>query len=62
MTVGSIYELDLTQTTANYTPLTPLSFLERTAAIYPDHVSIVHGAKHFAWSQTYARSRRLASA
>ena len=62
MTVSSIYELDLNQTTANYTPLTPLSFLERTAAIYPDHVSIVHGAKHFTWSQTYARSRRLASA
>ena len=62
MTVGSMYEHDLNQTTANYTPLTPLSFLERTAAIYPDHVSVVHGARHFTWSQTYARARRLASA
>ena len=42
-------------------PLTPLSFLARTAAIYPNHVSTVYEGRVFTWSQTYARCRRFAS-
>jgi fatty-acyl-CoA synthase len=53
---------DLPKTAANYAPLTPLSFLARTAAIYPDHVSVVHGTTRFTWAQTSERCRRLASA
>ena len=58
----SIYDIDLDQTPANYTPLSPLSFIRRTAAVYPNHVSVVHGQRRFTWSETYARCRRLASA
>ena len=58
----NIYERDLGKTAANYAPLTPLSFLERAAYVYPDKVSIIHGAQRFTWKETYARCRRLASA
>src|SRR3977135_4522749 len=47
---------------ANYAPLTPLSFLERAAHVYPDRVSVIHGAQRSTWRQTYERSRRLADA
>ena len=56
------FETDLDRTPANFTPLTPLTFIERAAAVYPDHPSIVDGDRRFNWSQTYARCRRLASA
>jgi len=62
MGADSIYDKDLEKNTANYTPLTPLSFIQRTAAVYPDHPSVIHGGKRFTWKETYARSRRLASA
>src|SRR3981189_137010 len=55
------YSIGLDKTPANYVPLTPLSFLARTAAIYPDHVSTVYEGRMFTWSQTYARCRRFAS-
>src|SRR5687768_10976933 len=58
----NIYERDLGKTAANYAPLTPLSFLERAAYVYPNQISIIHGAQRFTWKQTYARCRRLASA
>ncbi len=56
------YEQDLGQCAANYAPLTPLSFVARSATIYPDHVAIVHRARRQTWAETYARCRRLASA
>src|SRR5512139_3671402 len=56
------YEQDLARCAANYAPLTPLSFLDRTAAIWPDHPSVVHGELRHTWSETAARCRRLASA
>ncbi|MGH6662375.1 MAG: acyl-CoA synthetase [Rhodospirillales bacterium] len=62
MGAGNIYDKDLGQNTANYAPLTPLSFIQRTAAVYPNHPSVIHGARRFTWKETYARSRRLASA
>ncbi len=62
MGADDIYEKGLAQNTANYTPLSPISFIQRTAAVYPDHPSVIHGAKRFTWKQTYDRSRRLAGA
>jgi len=58
----NIYETELDQFTANYTPLSPLSLLARTAETYPDQVSLVHGRKSFTWAESYARTRQLASA
>jgi fatty-acyl-CoA synthase len=57
----SQYEIGLDKTPANYVALTPLSFLARTAAIYPNHTSAVYEGRVFTWSQTYARCRRFAS-
>ncbi|HEX8740235.1 MAG TPA: AMP-binding protein, partial [Casimicrobiaceae bacterium] len=42
--------------------LTPLSFIARTAYTWPEHPAVVHGPRRYTWSETYARSRRLASA
>jgi fatty-acyl-CoA synthase len=58
----NIYEQGLDRNAANYTPLSPLSFIARTAAVYPAGTSVIHGAKRFTWSETYARCRRLAGA
>jgi fatty-acyl-CoA synthase len=58
----SKYELGLEKTAANYAPLTPLTFLERSAATFPDHPAVVHGDRRYSWKQTYARARQLASA
>jgi fatty-acyl-CoA synthase len=56
------FERDLGKNAANYAPLTPLSFLERAAYVYPQRVSVIHGARRYTWSETYERARRLASA
>ena len=53
---------DLPKTQANYAPLTPLTFIERAACVYPEKLSVVHGDRKWTWKQTYARCRRLASA
>src|SRR6478736_6124697 len=55
------YDIGLDKTPANYVPLTPLSFLARSAAVYPDHIATVYEGRVFTWSQTYARCRRFAS-
>jgi fatty-acyl-CoA synthase len=55
------YGIGLEKTQANFVALTPLSFLARSAAVYPDHVSTVYEGRVFTWSQTYARCRRFAS-
>ena len=52
----------LPKNAANYTPLSPLTFVRRSASVYPDRTSLVHGDVRFTWSQTYERCRRLASA
>ena len=56
------FETDLDRNPANYAPLTPLGFIERAAYVYPGRTAVVHGARRYSWSETYARSRRLASA
>ncbi len=58
----SPYEIGLEKNAANYVPLSPLTFIERSAYIYPDRLAVVHGARRYSWSESYARSRRLASA
>src|SRR5450755_1176832 len=57
----SQYDIGLDKNPANYVPLTPLSFIARTAAVYPNHVSAVYEGKRFTWGETYARCRRFAS-
>src|SRR3979411_3107592 len=57
----SQYDIGLDKTPANFVALTPLSFLARTAAVYPDHVSTVYEGRSFTWAQTYDRCRRFAS-
>jgi len=56
------YARDLDRNAANHAPLTPLSLIARSAEIWPGHPSVVHGARRYAWGETYARCRRLASA
>ncbi len=56
------YLVGLGKNAANHAPLSPLTFIERTAAIYPQRASIIHGARRFTWSESYDRCRRLASA
>jgi fatty-acyl-CoA synthase len=62
MTKNNIYEQALDKNEANFAALTPLSFLERAASVYPDRVSIIHGDTRYTWSQTYKRCCLLASA
>ena len=47
---------------ANDVPLSPISFLERTAKAYRDTTSIVYGSMSFTWEETYNRCLKLASA
>jgi fatty-acyl-CoA synthase len=56
------YESALGKNPANYTPLTPVSFLAKAAYVFPDRVAVIHGARRYNWKQVYERSRRLASA
>ena len=56
------FERDLDRNAANYTPLTPLSLIARTAYTYPQQLAVVHGDRRYTWAETYARCRRLASA
>ena len=56
------YALDLDKNPANHQPLTPLSFLERAAKTYPDHVAIIHGRQRITYLDFWRRSLQLASA
>ncbi|MEE3000528.1 MAG: acyl-CoA synthetase [Pseudomonadota bacterium] len=53
---------NLDKVRANFVPLSPLSFIERTAKVYPNRLSIIHGKRRYTWSQTYTRARQLAGA
>jgi fatty-acyl-CoA synthase len=57
-----IYELGLDQNPANYSPLTPVSFLARTAGVFPQRTAVVYNDLRRTWAETYDRCRRLASA
>src|SRR5712692_11731160 len=56
------YDIDLDRNPANFQPLTPLSFLERSASVFPAHTAIIHGPLRRSYAEFYARARRLASA
>ncbi|MEC8726565.1 MAG: acyl-CoA synthetase [Pseudomonadota bacterium] len=56
------FETNLDRNAANFQPLTPLSFIERTAATYPEKIAVIHGSVCRSWKETYVRCRRLASA
>ncbi|HUJ38727.1 MAG TPA: acyl-CoA synthetase [Hyphomicrobium sp.] len=56
------YNENLDKNPANYQPLTPLQFLARAAAVYPDHTAVIHGNARLSYGEFYARCRRLASA
>jgi len=58
----SAYDLDLDRNPANFQPLTPLTFLERAAAVFPDHIAIVHGNQQWTYEAFYRRTLQLASA
>ena len=62
MTHASPYEQGLDKNAANYTPLSPLSFLPKAAAVYPGRIAVIHGPRRFTWAEVYARACRLASA
>ena len=57
-----IYTTGLDKNPANYVPLSPLTFLERAAAVYPEYPAVIHGQTRYTWRQSYDRCRRLASA
>jgi fatty-acyl-CoA synthase len=60
---GGLYDAPhLARNAANFTALTPLSFLARAASIYPDKLAVVHGDARFTYREFYARCRRLADA
>jgi fatty-acyl-CoA synthase len=56
------YSIDLDKNPANYQPLTPLTYLERSAAVFPDHLAVIHGNARMDYRTFYRRSRQLASA
>ena len=58
----NMYNTNLDKNDANFVPLTPLSFLKRSAEVYPHKTSIVHGDRIYNWEQTYKRSLQFASA
>ena len=57
-----LYDLGLERNPANYQPLTPLTFLDRAASVFPARLAIVHGKQKFTYADFYSRARRLASA
>ncbi len=58
----NIYEMGLDANPANYTPLSPISYLQRAAFVYPDRVAQVHQDTRYTWAETYERCVRLGSA
>src|SRR5215470_5514403 len=58
----SPYDTDLDRNPANFQPLTPLTLLERAAAVFPEQTAIIHGKLRRSYADFYARARRLASA
>jgi len=59
---GNPCDVGLGKNAANYTPLSPLSLIARTAYVYPRRTAVIHGDWRLTWGEVYARCRRLASA
>ena len=62
VTMNSPYNTGLERNPANFQPLTPLTFLERAASVYPEHTAIIHGNLKRNYSDFYSRTLQLASA
>src|SRR6185312_6567988 len=62
MASQGIFDAHLDRCPANCAALSPLSFIARTAAVWPQRTAVVHGSRRYTWADTYARARRLASA
>ena len=56
------YAAGLERNPANFTALSPLTFLRKAALVHPQRVALVHGERRLTWADEYARCRRLASA
>jgi fatty-acyl-CoA synthase len=56
------YSTDLDKNPANFTALSPLTFIERAASVYPERLAVIYGDTRRNWAETYSRCRRLASA
>lgn len=57
-----IFDQDLPRNEANFAPISPLAFIERTAEVYPNRLAVVHGELRRTWGEVYSRCRQLASA
>ena len=62
MAPQTLYDVGLDKNTANFAPLTPLTFLAWSARVFPNRPAVIHGARRFNWQETYNRCRCLASA
>ena len=62
MSSAGQYSVDLDKNAANYSPLSPLTFIERAASVYPERVAQIYADKRYSWAETYRRCRRFASA
>ena len=62
MTRSNPYDVGLDRNQANFVPLSPLSFIERTASVFPERIAIIYATLRQSWSETYRRCRRLGSA
>ena len=56
------YKIGLKKNKANFAPLTPVSFLERTANVFPNYTAIITDNKSFTWKNTFDRCKLFASA
>ena len=54
-----IYDWGLDKNKANFTALTPLEFIQRTAEVYPHRLAIIHGNLTRTWSETFVRVKKL---
>ncbi|MGQ7270064.1 AMP-binding protein [Marinobacter nauticus] len=58
----NMFELGLDRLEANYTPLTPITFIQRTALAHPSRTAVIHGDTRRSWAETYQRCLKMASA
>ena len=58
----SHYDTNLDKNEANYVPLSPLTFLERTKDIYPNYEALVYESRSYTWEEVYKRCVKFASA
>ena len=58
----NIYEAGLSKNAANFESLSPLSYLKRSAMLYPDYKAVVHGERALSWKEIYQRCMKFASA